>query len=118
MAISNKNTNITIEINEKTVDSKTVSALIRSNCSNATPRMFAREITTDIFEISKTMDIPRNLALRLERNFISDWKKIQSPDKQYWAADFQSGNTNCPEDIRNLLRKNYEETFQKTNKKE
>ena len=108
---SNKNTNITVVINDKTIDSKTIAGIIRSNCSNASPRMFARQIATQIYNVCKVLDVPGNLAIRLERNYTSEWGKIKDSNKIYWAADFQSGNPDCPEDIKTLIRKNYEDTF-------
>jgi len=109
---SNKNTNITTTIEDASIDSKTIANFIRSNCKNASPRSFARQIGNEIFKICKKQKIVGNLKIRLEKNYPDEWKSITDPDKDYWASDFQSSTMECPDGVKFLIRKNYTELFQ------
>jgi hypothetical protein len=50
--------------------------------------------------------------MKLEKNYPQDWNSITDPDKDYWASDFQSSTIECPDGIKFLIRKNYQELFQ------
>jgi hypothetical protein len=109
---SSKNTQITTTFNGISIDSKTINGLIRTACRNSSPRSFARQIALEIFKISKNYKVPGNLKIKLEKNYPQEWNSIVDPDKDYWAADFQSSTPDCPDSIKFLIRKNYQEMFQ------
>lgn len=114
---ANKNTQITIQLEDRTIDSKTINKIIRETCKGYTPRAFARQLGKDIFEIAKAYKIPGNISLKLQRNFPELWERITHEDKQYWASDFQTNTPGIPADIANLIQTNYEKGFVKSQSK-
>lgn len=114
---SNKNTNIVITIDDKSMDSKSTNKIIREICKGATPRSFARQHGKTIFEISKKHKIVGNIALKIQRNYPEAWNRITNPDKEYWASDFQTDTEGIPPEVANLIQTNYEAGFASKNKK-
>ena len=48
---------------------------------------------------------------KIESLFPEEWKSISDENKIFWASDFQGSNESCPEEIRNLINKQYQSQF-------
>lgn len=76
--------------------------------NTATLRKLARSFGTRAQEVSKEMGVKGNLA-----NKLIQMDPLLTDDELYWAADFQSNNTDCPSKVRDLLHRYYEENIKK-----
>lgn len=109
---SRKGNRFSTEIEGHVVDNEDITTAIHSGCSkDTTPRAFARSFANEIFSISKNSKISGNIAKKLASKLTEDWNKIENPDKDFWASDFQSENPNCPKEIRELINKQYTMQF-------
>lgn len=102
---------------EKEISTSKVNSLILSQISNIKIRQFARAYATLIMKRSKTFSEPGFLVKQLSENYKEIWDAIEDPDKQYWAADFQHDNVDCPEAIRDLLKLRYQDRYKPFNKR-
>lgn len=105
----NKRSNVKIVISNLSFESKKINEII-SQQLKITPRQLARMIGNDIYQISTKHKITGNAYVSLTR-FYSHLLTEASEKERYWAADFQVDNPNCPEYIREALRKRYADKF-------
>lgn len=121
----NKRSNVKITIGGIGFESKIINGFITNHCKDVTPRQFARFLANDICKIAIRFNITGNAYVSLRR-FYPDLLlkgRAQLPHneqynvsftEQYWAADFQVDNPNCPDYIRGALRQRYADKFTKT----
>lgn len=105
----NKRSNVKITIQDVAFESKKVNEIIQQQLK-ITPRQLAKLIANDIFLIAEKHKITGNAYLSLKR-FYSELMNDSSHQEKFWAADFQLDNPNCPEYIREALRKRYADKF-------
>ena len=101
----------------KEISTSKVNSLLLSQISNIKIRQFARTFASRIMNRSKSMAEPGFLVKQLTTNYKAQWDAIEDPDKQYWAADFQHDNPDCPEEIRDLLKLRYQDRYRPFNKR-
>lgn len=105
----NKRSNVKIKIKEIPFESKVVNEIIQKQ-TTFTPRQFARQIANEIYKISEKHQITGNAYVSLRRFYAEMLTEITDTER-YWAADFQIDNPNCPQYIREALRKRYTDKF-------
>lgn len=107
----NKRSNVKININGISFESKVVNGFITKHCKDFTPRQFALYFRTEIFNTAMKHNITGNAYVSLRRHYSKDL--TDSPTERFWAADFQLDNMECPEHIRAALLQRYTEKFTK-----
>jgi hypothetical protein len=96
--------NLTVKFKNKEYKLAQLRAALKSESLARSERKLARSLATKIEQICKKLQIPGNLAKRIKQNFPQE--RILE-DEIYWLSDFQSDNPDCPENIRQLLSKNF-----------
>lgn len=109
---NNKRSNVKITIGEVVFESKRVNTCIVKNCKGFTPRQFAKCFANQIFAVAKKLDIMGNAYISLTR-FYSSQMTESIADEKFWCADFQIDNAQCPEYIREALRRRYTDKFRR-----
>jgi hypothetical protein len=93
-----------------TVDGKEVTAQMLTQACNqvarGTPRQFARTMGTTIFKVAYILgeegDLARQMAIEVPN--LTDEQKC-------WCSNFQTGNMDCPADVREWLVANFRKRF-------
>ena len=107
-----KGNKFSTEIDEKKIDQEDILLAIHTGCSKeTTPRAFARNFANEIQHFASLNSVPGNIIKKIETLFPVEWAAISDPNKIFWASDFQGSNENCPEEIRNLINKQYQSQF-------
>jgi hypothetical protein len=107
-----KGNRFSTEIDEKKIDQEDILLAIHTGCSkDTTPRAFARNFANEIQYYSSLNNVPGNIIKKIESLFPEEWKSISDENKIFWASDFQGSNESCPEEIRNLINKQYQSQF-------
>lgn len=68
----------------------------------------ARTLGSDLYEICKGLKVRGNLGNRLLQ-----LDPTLTEDELIWSADFQEQNSECPQKVRTLLNRHYEESVKK-----
>lgn len=100
------NPNIYAVVNGKQLELGLVRKVMTDINWKYTLRQFARTKATSIFKVCQHFDIPGDLAQKLGRMDTS-----LSLDDRIWLSNFQMDNVDCPQKIRTILMKHYEEMF-------
>jgi hypothetical protein len=110
----NKRSNVKITIQSVPFESKKINEIITQQLK-ITPRQLARIIANDIHAIAVKHQITGNAYVSLKR-FYPHLLTEATDQEKFWAADFQVDNPNCPDYIREALRKRYADKFISANK--
>lgn len=79
----------------------------------ASERKLARTLGTQIFQISKELEIPGNLAKKITREFP---ERKFSTTELAWLSEFQVDNPECPEESRKLITESFKNRTGNKNK--
>lgn len=104
----NKRSNVKITIQGISFESKTINKYITNHLRDFTPRQFAVYFRDVIFRVSKAQNITGNAYVSLRRQYSHLLTEVAD---DFWAADFQLDNENCPAYIRAALRARYNDKF-------
>ena len=99
---------ISYEINNVTITNIELKEYLAKADKNATMRQFFRSIRDDVH----TMAVHLNEVGDLSKLMLRDFPNATN-DELIWCSNFQTGNTNCPANVREFLDKNAKERFQK-----
>lgn len=92
--------NMSIVLFEKTIKLAEIRKILKQQSCNKAEKKFARTFVNEIYEIAVTMEIPRNLYKKIQKNNL---ERKFSKEEKAWLSDFQAGNENCLGELRNLI---------------
>lgn len=93
-------------VNGKRLDLNMIRNIMRETGCTFTLRQWARTNATNIYEVAKIFDIEGDLAKKIARN-----SPEVTQDEKYWISNFQMDNTDCPQNIREMLLNHYKVLF-------
>jgi hypothetical protein len=115
---SNRNkVNIPFEYGGKSITTSQVNKYILNTLPNLKIRQVARAFGTEIAQRSELYGEKGFLLKQLNELYPEKWANITHESKDYWAADFQHDNPECPEEIRDLLKLRYQDKYKPINQR-
>jgi len=109
---NNKRSNVKITIQGKGFESKKINSIITRHCKGITPRQFAKFFANQISNCSIKFGIMGNAYKYVKRHYPTMLTE-ENVNEEYWCSDFQIDNDNCPNYIRDALRKRYADKFRR-----
>jgi hypothetical protein len=98
--------NIYSIVNGKKLELHEVRTIIKNNNLNFTLRQWARTYATNIYKVCNLFGIEGDLAKKIARN-----RPEVTNDEKVWLSNFQMDNTDCPQNIRDMLMEHYKAMF-------
>lgn len=88
------------------LSSQQLNNFIKKVIKNGTNRQLARTLADEIAQIAIALDIPGDL----HNQMLLEFPNLSETEKA-WCSNFQTQNSNCPENIRKWLVKNFRSRF-------
>lgn len=108
------NGNMSITLFGKEMKLAEIKKILKANNCNKAERKLARTLADDIQLISKIMEIPGNLYLKIQK---FNLERAFSTEEKVWLSDFQSDNENCPTALRKLIHDTFKKKTNNKNEK-
>lgn len=93
-------------VDGKRVDLNMIREVMKKSGCKFTLRQWARTHAFDIYKVAAYFGIEGDLAKKIARN-----SPEVTQDEKFWLSNFQMDNNNCPQNVRDMLMKHYNNLF-------